>query len=220
MAYPSISGVWRATGADPRYPGVAHVLMVVERAGRVTGTDTYLKGRLQGVVKGGAVGQQVVGTFRRQDGTHGRFAWVTDGERFHGMWEAGGVRRAWSGVRQGAEVQPGLHAFLGRRGTPLQGWLDDPAGEAEKLAKQTGSKIKKDVEKRVNKEIDKAKKAAEKQWEKVQKSIPGFPDSSAGGDKVKADLEKATAGGGVFLKVALGVAAVALIVGVIAFRRP
>jgi len=168
--------------------------MVSENAGRVTGTDTYLKGRLQGVVRQGVSGQQVTGTFVRTDGTRGKFAWVTDGERFHGAWEANGVRKAWSGVRQGGAVQPGLHAFLGRRGTPLDGFPGDLVEgverETKKAVKEAVGKVTKDVKKRVNKEVDKAKKRAEEEWEKVQKSIPGLPDSDAGGDKVKADLEK------------------------------
>ena len=91
--------------------------------------------------------------------------------------------------------------------------------ETKKAVKEAVGKVTKDVKKRVNKEVDKAKKRAEEEWEKVQKSIPGLPDSDAGGDKVKADLEKSTAGGGLLMKIVLGVAALALIGGIIAVVR-
>lgn len=197
--------------------------MVSERQGRVVGTDTFHKGMLRGVALRGISGQQVTGEFKRNNGLCGRFAFICDGERFHGVWEAGGVRRPWSGVRQGGEVQPGLHAFLGRRGTPLGAFPDDLVDgvkrETEKAVKQTVGKVKKDVEKRVNQEIDKAKKRVEQEWEKVQKSIPGLPDSDAGGGRIQDALDKSTAGGGMVMKVVLGVAAVALVVGVVAVAR-
>lgn len=113
-----LTGPWRAIGADPSRPGLAHQLVLVQKGRLIEGYDTASRGEYRGIVstqKGG--GRLVRGSFSREDGTCGGFAVVVDrsGSRFSGTLTIAGKVLRYQGVKQGDGVGPGLGAFLARR---------------------------------------------------------------------------------------------------------
>lgn len=120
MQHQHLTGTWRAYGLDGLDPGTAHSLTLVQRRGRVVGGDTAHRGITRGVVRTGCPGGclRAAGSYRREDGTLGRFLWSLspDGGRLAGvMQDAGRAARPFHAVRQSASVPRGQAAFMDRR---------------------------------------------------------------------------------------------------------
>ena len=115
----SLTGTWRARGTDPRTRDVANALILMERSGVVTGTDTDARGMIKGRVFALADGQRVVrGYFVREDGRKGAFAWMVTGKgaQLRGQWkDADGSAGIWEAIKQGDGVSRDLLAFLKKR---------------------------------------------------------------------------------------------------------
>src|SRR3990167_4818073 len=214
-----VTGVWRSHGTIPGKPGTAAMLFLEERQGQVVGRDTDSHGRLVGVIKVDRQGRKVIsGQFVRSDGRKGVFDWLfaSGGQHFSGVWRTAGAQGGWGGIQQGAGLTPQLRGFLGQRdaatadlsgfnyetlkvggitiGSVPPGYSQDPPG---------GGKV----------EIG-------RKGVKVEPPDPKKILESAGGDTPRTPEDTTTTErSSKVLKVAIGVAAVAAVLGVVAFLR-
>lgn len=115
----NLTGSWRARGTNRQVPGLANALMLLERDGKVQGTDTDRRGFLKGEVHNLPDGRRVVrGTYRREDGRRGGFAWSVTGKgnRIAGLWkDANGTQGAWEAVKAGDGLGKDQVEFLRKR---------------------------------------------------------------------------------------------------------
>ena len=213
-----VTGVWRSHGTIPGQPGSAAMLFLEERQGQVVGRDTDSHGRLLGTVAVDGQGRKVVrGQFVRSDGRRGVFEWLfaSGGQHFSGVWRTAGGQGRWDGVQQGAGLTPQLRGFLAKRDAAtgdLSGFNYEtlkvggitignvPTGYSQDLP--GGGKVE------IGKRGLKVEPPDPKKLLEDASATPPTPE----------DTSAATRGRKV-LKIAVGVAAVAAVAGIVAYVR-